>query len=109
MALILFLLSLAAVVIAQCPDYSKFSQKIHEPVSSGRYALSYQRPEMACRTFNSSIVETTIDSMQGVIKDPDMFRLFQNSYPNSLDTAVKWKGFADGTDEELTFLITGDM
>lgn len=68
------------------------------------------RPEPACRTFNSSIVEDTITSMQSVIKDPDLYRLFQNSFPNSLDTAVKWKGFAaNNSEEELTFLITGDI
>lgn len=95
---------------AACPDYSDYSQQYHAPFSSGRYNLSYMRPEPACRTFNSSIVEDTIASMQSVIKDPDLYRIFQNSFPNSLDTAVKWKGFAaNNPEEELTFLITGDI
>lgn len=95
---------------AQCPDYSQYSQQSHPPLSSGKYQLAYQRPDPACRTFNSSIVEDTITSMQSVIKDPDLYRLFQNSFPNSLDTAVKWKGFAaNNSEEELTFLITGDI
>ncbi len=102
---------LAAIVAiqAQCPDYASYSQQVHEPLSSGRYKLSSMRPTPSCRTFNSSIVEDTIANMESVIKDPDLYRLFLNSYPNTLDTAVKWKGYASGTDEELTFLITGDM
>jgi meiotically up-regulated gene 157 (Mug157) protein len=48
--------------------------------------------------------------MQSVIKDPDLYQRFQNSVPNSLDAAVKWKGFAaSDLEEELTFLITGDI
>lgn len=44
--------------------------------------------------------------MASVIKDPDLYRLFENSFPNSLDTAVKWKGYAvDNPKEELTFLM----
>lgn len=102
--------ALLSAIQAACPDYSDFSQQYHAPFSSGRYNLSYMRPEPACRTFNSSIVEDTITSMQSVIKDPDLYRLFQNSFPNSLDTAVKWKGFAaNNSEEELTFLITGDI
>ena len=112
-----FLILLAAVaafvfpsVNAQCPDYSSYSQQVHQPLSSGKYQLSYMRPAPACRTFNSSVVEDTIASMQSVIKDPDLYRLFQNSFPNSLDTAVKWKGVAaNNSEEELTFLITGDI
>lgn len=99
-----------AVVQAQCPDYSTFSQQRHEPFSTGKLQLSYMRPEPACRTFNSSIVEDTITGMKSVIKDPDLYRLFENSFPNSLDTAVRWKGFAaNNSKEELTFLITGDI
>ena len=47
--------------------------------------------------------------MNSTIKDPDLYRLFQNSFPNTLDTAVKWKGYAAGSSEELTFVITGDI
>lgn len=97
-------------VRADCPDYSGYSQQYHAPFSAGRYNLSYQRPDPACRAFNSSVVEDTITSMQSVIKDPDLYRLFQNSFPNTLDTAVKWRGFAaNNSKEELTFLITGDI
>lgn len=109
-----FVVLVAAVAVveveAQCPDYSTFSQQRHEPFSTGKYQLSYMRPEPACRTFNSSIVEDKITNMKSVIKDPDLYRLFENSFPNSLDTAVRWKGFAaNNSKEELTFLITGDI
>src|ERR1017187_608628 len=95
----LSLLATTAVVLvpavrAQCPDYSIYSQQRHEPFSTGRYSLSYMRPDPACRTFNSSDVEDTIVAMKGVISEPDLYRLFENAFPNSLDTAVKWKGVA---------------
>ncbi|KAI9744166.1 MAG: hypothetical protein M1818_002318 [Claussenomyces sp. TS43310] len=102
-------MAMPGAVQAQCPDFSSYSQQVHDPLSTGRYNLSYMRPDPACRTFNSSVVEGVITSMQSVIPDPDLYRLFENSFPNSLDTAVKWKGYASGSDEELTFLITGDI
>lgn len=48
--------------------------------------------------------------MQSVIQDPDLFRLFENSFPNTLDTAIAWKGFAaNNSEEDLCFIITGDI
>ena len=64
----------------------------------------------------SQEVEDAIARLKPKIRDPDLFRLFENSFPNTLDTAVRWKGFAwaeekEGifTDEDLAFVITGDM
>ena len=110
MLFFLWLLGVATTALTQsCPDYADYSDEYHAPFSAGRYNLSYQRPVVQCRTFISPDVEDTIVRLNTTIADPDLFRLFQNSYPNTLDTAIKWKGYAAGTDEELTFVITGDM
>ncbi|KAI9830927.1 MAG: hypothetical protein M1819_005309 [Sarea resinae] len=92
-----------------CPDYSAYSQQPHSPFSAGKYNLSYQRPPIACRTFTLPAVESTIARLNTTIKDPDLFRLFENTYPNTLDTAVKWKGYANDSREEQAFIITGDI
>jgi meiotically up-regulated gene 157 (Mug157) protein len=104
------LTNIPLLVSAQCPEYVDYALEVHEPLSSGKYQLAYQRPSEECRTFKSQGLEDTITRMEGVIKDPDLYRLFQNAYPNTLDTAIAWKGYAaNNTDEELTFIITGDI
>lgn len=110
-ALILPLASAAPIVEqTECPNYSYHSQQRHESFSPGSYSLSYMRPEPHCRTFNSSAVEQAIVRMNDTIYDPDLFRLFENTYPSTLDTAIRWKGVAaNNTDEELCFVITGDI
>ncbi|KAL9608372.1 MAG: hypothetical protein Q9167_006786 [Letrouitia subvulpina] len=95
-------------------DFAK--QRGGKDLSKGRHRLPFQRPHENCRAFQSPEVEATIARLRKKITDPDLFRLFENSYPNSLDTAVLWTGFAfaDGnhppySDEDLAFVITGDM
>ena len=80
-----------------CYDYSSYAYVRHTPYSTGKYALSYMRPRPACRRFNLSEVEDTIQSMKRTIRDPDLFRLFENCFPNTLDTAITWKGFSNET------------
>ncbi|KAF2120254.1 hypothetical protein BDV96DRAFT_642097 [Lophiotrema nucula] len=110
LSIIAQLSSLPFLVSAQCPDYLDYALQYHAPFSEGKYNLSYQRPSEECRTFKSQGVEDLITRYQTVIKDPDLYRLFQNSYPNTLDTAIKWKGYAaNNSEEELTFIITGDI
>lgn len=102
--------ALVSPTLAQCPDYTDYSTEYHAPGSGGVYDLPFQRPDPACRTFVSTAVEDTITSMNATIADPDLFRLFENGFPNTLDTAIKWKGYAaNNSAEELTFVITGDM
>ena len=108
---VLLLVSLGRAALSKsCPDYLSYSQQRHPPLSSGRYALPYQRPAPECRTFNSTDVEDTIRDLSSAISDPDLYRLFQNSFPNTLDTAIRWHGVAaNNSKEELTFIITGDI
>ncbi|KJR83272.1 uncharacterized protein SPSK_04131 [Sporothrix schenckii 1099-18] len=94
-----------------CPDYTSYAtSRDHQPFSGGRFNLPYQRPPPECRRFKVPEVEDTIDAMRKLVRDPDLFRLFENCFPNTLDTAIAWHGVgADTTDEELTFVTTGDI
>lgn len=88
--------------LAQCPEYVDYSTQKHAPASSGKYALSYMRPTPACRTYALFEVDQTIQNMKSAVTDPDLFRLFENTFPNTLDTTISWKGFArDNANEEV--------
>ncbi|MCJ1307073.1 hypothetical protein MMC25_000719 [Agyrium rufum] len=108
--LLLLAVGIIPLVLSQdCPDYSVYSTQYHAPFSGGVYNISSQRPPVECRAFISQGVEDAIAQLSATIADPDLAQLFTNTYPNTLDTAIKWKGHANGTDEELTFVITGDI
>jgi meiotically up-regulated gene 157 (Mug157) protein len=58
------------------------------------------------RSFKSMAVEATIERMKKVIKDPELAWLFENCFPNTIDTTVQFKA-PDGKPD--TFVITGDI
>ncbi|KAH7887907.1 Six-hairpin glycosidase-like protein [Phlebopus sp. FC_14] len=93
----------AGVAWADCPDYTTYAQSPHGNPSSGPLALPYMRPDPACRTFNSTSVEKVISDMKTRLKDPDVARLFENTFPNTLDTTVRYYS----KDDNLAFIITG--
>ncbi|KAM7207694.1 Protein of unknown function (DUF1237) domain containing protein [Naviculisporaceae sp. PSN 640] len=117
----------------ECERFQDLQNKKPAPWSKGHRQFPYVRPPPECRNFRLPAMEAQIERMKGIIKDPDLFRLFENSYPNTLDTMVKWRGYAKKkktasastdsletradddneemitTDEELTYVITGDI
>ncbi|KAJ7240134.1 hypothetical protein B0H12DRAFT_1135150 [Mycena haematopus] len=97
--------ALAGSAFAQCPDFASYAQKPQGNPSSGPLALPYMRPDPACRTFNSTAVEKVITDMKSRLKDPDLARLFENTFPNTLDTTVKYFNAT----QNLAFIITGDI
>ncbi|POS84609.1 hypothetical protein EPUL_004278 [Erysiphe pulchra] len=106
-----------------CPDYKTYAQFKHEPFSEGPMRLPFQRPSVHCRTFSSQFVEKTIKQVTERMVDKDLARLFENSFPNTLDTTVRWH--VDGaievanSEERLvnegkwqgaqSFIVTGDI
>lgn len=91
-----------------------------QPLSKGAMGLPYQRPAQQCRTFESSFVEKIITDMNEQMQDKDLARIFENAFPNTLDTTVRWH--VDGTDNHhsaagdrskwqgpQSFIVTGDI
>ena len=64
------------------------------------------RPEISKRNFNSMAVEETISRVKKEISDPELAWLFENCFPNTLDTTVTFTEL-DGKPD--TFVITGDI
>ena len=104
-----------------CPDYRHYSFMPHRPLSQGPLALPYQRPAPHCRTFSSPSVEDIIEQVTSRMTDKDMARIFENAFPNTLDTTVRWhtdgkrkhaqyKYYQNGAWEgPQSFIVTGDI
>ncbi|PNY22449.1 Uncharacterized protein TCAP_07140 [Tolypocladium capitatum] len=110
--LVLALAGVAAAVgvPADCPAYDNYAAQTHQPFSSGKFKYPNQRPDSRCRTYMVPEVEQTIEKVGSQIKDPDLYRLFLNSWPNTVDTTILWRGVSDDNpDEELAFISTGDI
>ncbi|MBC9032902.1 glycoside hydrolase family 125 protein [Sphingomonas sp. JC676] len=65
-----------------------------------------KRPPVRARRVTSKAVEAEIKAVQAKIADPELAWLFENCYPNTLDTTVKL-GTIDGKPD--AFVITGDI
>ncbi len=59
-------------------------------------ALPFQRPHPRCRTFHSDAIETVISDVTKRMKNPDLARVFENAFPSTTDTTVKFH--TNGTD-----------
>ncbi|MCC5930071.1 MAG: glycoside hydrolase family 125 protein [Cyclobacteriaceae bacterium] len=71
-------------------------------------AQSFQsrRPPLEKRTFQSTAVEKTIMEVKKGISNPELAWMFENCYPNTLDTTVD---FGELNGKPDTFIITGDI
>ncbi|MFH1121288.1 MAG: glycoside hydrolase family 125 protein [Bacteroidota bacterium] len=73
---------------------------------SGTGEFVSRRPAPKDRKFISRSVEATITRVKAMIADPELAWMFENCFPNTLDTTIKHhasKGVPD------TFVITGDI
>lgn len=64
------------------------------------------RPPLADRTFTSKSVEKILAETKAMITDPELAWMFENCFPNTLDTTVDYE-VIDGKPD--TFIITGDI
>ena len=69
-------------------------------------ALKSQRPELNARLFRSDAVEKKIAWVVSQLHNPYLAWMFQNCFPNTLDTTVHYRKL-NGEDD--TFVYTGDI
>ena len=65
---------------------------------------SNNRPPYDKRTFNSEEVNNYINSLEPKFKDKELYKIFSNCYPNTLDTTIDYN-----KEKNETFIITGDI
>jgi len=69
-------------------------------------AFESKRPTPANRKFSSESVEAAIVQIKKQIADPELAWLFENCFPNTLDTTVEFEIIEGKPD---TYVITGDI
>ena len=69
--------------------------------------LHTKRPEVTERLFRSEEVERQIERIKGLLTHPKLSWMFENCFPNTLDTTVHFRCGDDG--ENDTFIYTGDI
>jgi hypothetical protein len=74
--------------------------------ATGATDLVSRRPSIAKRRFSSLAIEETISRVKSGITNPELQWLFENCFPNTLDTTVF---FTDDEKHPDTFVITGDI
>jgi meiotically up-regulated gene 157 (Mug157) protein len=74
------------------------------PLNESAYVSKRPAPEK--RKFTSQAVEETIRQTKAKLKDPKLAWMFENCFPNTLDTTVEYK-VKNGKPD--TFVITGDI
>lgn len=70
-------------------------------------AYSSQRPAESERLFISEAVEQEIERVASQIADPKLRWMFENCFPNTLDTTVHFS--LDENGQPDTFIVTGDI
>jgi uncharacterized protein len=74
--------------------------------ASGRYGFESKRPPLASRHFTSDAVEAMIQKIKKGLKNEELGWLFENCFPNTLDTTVD---FSVQNGKPDTYVITGDI
>ena len=66
-----------------------------------------KRPDKKDRLFHSTAVENQINRVKSLLTNPKLAWMFENCFPNTIDTTVHFREGEDGKND--TFVYTGDI
>ena len=94
--------AMLASTVCECPV-----DMVAAVVNTGARYNTTTRPAEADRLFRSEEVEKQIKRVKKLLKNPKLAWMFENCFPNTLDTTVHYRKDKDGKNE--TFVYTGDI
>lgn len=99
---------LTIFAVATCKAASPDSCPEDNTAICAQQATEYicQRPAEANRLFRSQAVEAEIERVKAMLANPKLAWMFENCFPNTLDTTVHFR-IIDGKPD--TFVYTGDI
>ena len=83
-----------------------FSGSVWSANAASKAMFVSNRPPVGKRHFTSKAVERTIAEVKRQIANPELAWMFENCFPNTLDTTVDFSMLGGNPD---TFVITGDI
>ena len=102
------LLLAMAMVLAVLPATADVHPRYTTMVSDATTTYVTKRPPAEERLFTSKIIEKRIQEVLKLIKgNPKLAWMFENCFPNTLDSTVHYRLTDDGDDD--TFVYTGDI
>ena len=97
---------MGASFIAEDGYASSLAEVLPVAVRESTQQYVSQRPEFSKRLFHSKAVEAKIQEVKELLTNPYLRWMFENCFPNTLDTTVHYRT-QDGDDD--TFVYTGDI
>ncbi|KAK8803713.1 hypothetical protein WA158_001407 [Blastocystis sp. Blastoise] len=73
------------------------------------FAICLARPNSDERKFVSPVVDKFIEEFKNKLSNKRLAEIFENCYPNTLDTTIFSYTTGESTSDEDTFLVTGDI
>ena len=105
---LIFSLLLSVPMLSSASTYEFAPELPRKDKVAVQSTIKSQRPAEKERLFRSEAVEKQIEDLRDKLTaiNPKLFWMFQNCFPNTLDTTVHYSN-ADGDDD--TFVYTGDI
>ena len=82
-------------------------EKVRKEAGNNKAYAKTNRPAEADRLFRSEAVEAEIARVKKALTNAKLAWMFENCFPNTLDTTVHFRKDTDGMDD--TFVYTGDI
>lgn len=93
-------------IYAATLPYAKDITIVQDNTAIDQKSFKTNRPAKNKRLFISQAVENEIDRIKKMLTNPKLAWMFENCFPNTLDTTVHYR-LLDGKDD--TFVYTGDI